>query len=1373
MIKIPRLKLVAGGALTSLVLGLFFVSGVLGYGTVKSHPHLTKEAAIFYNHFEPQNQLSSEEIGWLVLGAIEEDAMPRYTNHFYDPVYSRGWNGNLTAKDWAQSSEKQSTSIKGDQSWEQAIYKYREGNKKEAFIALGHTLHLIEDMAVPEHTRNDTHLPFDSMESPYEKWVEEYLGKNYEPYANQLISDNKNLLNISTLNSAFDELAKFSNENFFSEDSILSSGYNSPPIDGYELINGNWFGIGSINGQKYKLFMIVKNGNLRNLKDISNFSIKDKDSLILSDYLSILGPKAVQYGASVIDLFFRQIETEEKSGTENNKPKSAWDAFRDKVAEVLNIPQLASRSQADKVKSASETTLESGTNPANRIPDVIVLSGPIGAVDSADESPSVSLRDISRRETGDLPQGDNISDESNRSNQSDKTDKPELLLPILFAPQIPPSISVPPPPTPPPAPVPVYYGGQWSLTPTGASVGTNAASPANETTEVEPPAEVQPPNNQTEEPPPTPPPDLSSEALAEEDTTPPLVPQIVLPTNSSEYLTNQSQINFSGTMSTDTARIKIVLIPSLTLPLAEGEGWGGGGCEEFNLLSFDEPQKWSKDFNFSQKDDGEYLFDVFAYDEAGNISPTSSLKISIDRTPPEILEFKVSKNKNNDFELGWTLTPSLPLAEGEGREGEGGDTYDLEYSLNNGEFLLIFESATSTSFVFEPNPKKHKDKYKFRLRAKDEAGNISDWQETQEEIKLPHIVISEIKISGANTGETNDEFVELYNPNSAAVSLSDWKLRPFSASGKEKSYLLRPFSENATIPPFGFYLITHPEGYKHNITPDAVYSTKESLASNNGLVLYSSDEEIIDLVGWGELSTSTLYETAPAPDISKGFSIERKAKINSTQETMSVGGEDEFLGNGFDTDNNSADFILRPNPEPQNSESLSEPREGEFAVPGVIADLKIIWPKTTNLSIAFYFSAPKNANFGETSKYDLRYEETSVPGVCLLNINWAQAASAEAETAPNSNEGAREEIIVLGLEEGKEYCFAVKTWNGLAWSAVSNTTIAATSKEYKKDGSILKHVTYIPPNIVDEYTLTPEQNPYYVASRVDVKQGGKLKIMPGVVIKFGPPYWEASYMRPTEILVRGSLEILGTEDNPIIFTSFKDDRFYGDTNGDGSGSSPAIDNWGGIRNSPESTLPSPHITISHAKVYYSGGGLNFVVSGSYCQKSQKVILDHVYLAYNYQALTHTHLQGVCEDKIIEINNSLIENNKAGFWLKDRGMAKIRNSTFRNNSSWGIYLEAVFSNQLDISQSNIYGNGSYDLQNFCGSSLKTMMGIALCYEKGGWPKQISATSVWWGSADGPQKVTRPNGTTYLKVGDKVDYSGWLTEEADIDMKGDND
>jgi hypothetical protein len=55
-----------------------------------------------------------------------------------------------------------------------------------------------------------------------------------------------------------------------------------------------------------------------------------------------------------------------------------------------------------------------------------------------------------------------------------------------------------------------------------------------------------------------------------------------------------------------------------------------------------------------------------------------------------------------------------------------------------------------------------------------------------------------------------------------------------------------------------------------------------------------------------------------------GGSLERKALSTSTSATMAVGGTDANRGNGYDSDNNSTDFVTRAARQPQNSSSPTE-----------------------------------------------------------------------------------------------------------------------------------------------------------------------------------------------------------------------------------------------------------------------------------------------------------------------------------------------------------------------------------------------------------------------------------------------------------------
>lgn len=289
--------------LTVIVSSALFVSPALVYDAVITHPGLTKEAAELYNK-ENNLKLTTEEIGYLALGAIEEDAPIRWMNHFYDPVHNIGLaNMYDSAKKWSTDEENQINYAKGNNTWQDAIYNYQTGNKKQAFISLGHVLHLLEDMTVPAHTRDDAHPEGD----PYEHWVR-----------NNFKQTPANTIYYNSLNKYFDYLANYSNNNFYSKDTIETNNFKFLKIskamvqkadDGlfyeYEYYK-------NFENIEYPLFF--KGTSLwNNFLPTSNqvFEKKVEDPLILSSHFSLLAPKAIGAGAGVIKLFFEETQKQQ------------------------------------------------------------------------------------------------------------------------------------------------------------------------------------------------------------------------------------------------------------------------------------------------------------------------------------------------------------------------------------------------------------------------------------------------------------------------------------------------------------------------------------------------------------------------------------------------------------------------------------------------------------------------------------------------------------------------------------------------------------------------------------------------------------------------------------------------------------------------------------------------------------------------------------------------------------------------------------------------------------------------------------------------------------------------------------------------------
>ncbi len=176
-----------------IVMGTLALSPIFSsaYEPETTHKALTQEIIKTFNAYYPKLKLGAIESAAVEVGSIGEDDGVRALHHFYDPVYNRGLFGQLSAKNWAQNTLAQAgafrplagaiTGIFGaptDYSWDRAVYDYVWADKSRGLDGLGHILHLIEDMSVPDHTRNDAHPPYGDklfhQASPYEHWADKW-----------------------------------------------------------------------------------------------------------------------------------------------------------------------------------------------------------------------------------------------------------------------------------------------------------------------------------------------------------------------------------------------------------------------------------------------------------------------------------------------------------------------------------------------------------------------------------------------------------------------------------------------------------------------------------------------------------------------------------------------------------------------------------------------------------------------------------------------------------------------------------------------------------------------------------------------------------------------------------------------------------------------------------------------------------------------------------------------------------------------------------------------------------------------------------------------------------------------------------------------
>lgn len=250
--------------------------------------------------------------------------------------------------------------------------------------------------------------------------------------------------------------------------------------------------------------------------------------------------------------------------------------------------------------------------------------------------------------------------------------------------------------------------------------------------------------------------------------------------------------------------------------------------------------------------------------------------------------------------------------------------------------------------------------------------------------------------------------------------------------------------------------------------------------------------------------------------------------------------------------------------------------------------------------------------------------------------------------------------------------------------------------------------------------------PYGTSPDFTVLPGASFTVDPGVVVKF--PRWAG-------IVVKGTLNAVGTEEAPIQFTSMKDDSVGGDTNGDGAATAPAPGDWtdifigtGGIAN------------IAHATARYGGSthyrGADPSSSANIANFSGTLSLSHTEIASSGQF--GLRLKGGVSD----IRNVEIHDNPYGVYSDDGTTqdTTIRSSEIYNNT----YGVTVWTGTLFIEQSSIHDNATRGAFKPNTSPTPTVL----------------AEHNYWGAPDGPSGQGPGTGDA---VSSYVDFAPFLTTD----------
>lgn len=208
-------------------------------------------------------------------------------------------------------------------------------------------------------------------------------------------------------------------------------------------------------------------------------------------------------------------------------------------------------------------------------------------------------------------------------------------------------------------------------------------------------------------------------------------------------------------------------------------------------------------------------------------------------------------------------------------------------------------------------------------------------------------------------------------------------------------------------------------------------------------------------------------------------------------------------------------------------------------------------------------------------------------------------------------------------------------------------------------------------------TWTAARSPYVISGTVTVASDATLTIEPGVVVKF--------YNLSSSLTINGTINAIGTSSSPIVLTSYKDDSNGGDTNGDGSTTTPAAGNWRYLKMADGATAQLDYVTVQYGGAYYAMVWAD--------DNAASVEIDNSTLQYssNYTAQ-------IDPDSTVTITNSTISNTNsyAAVYITG-GTATVQGNTISAASSYGVYSDdaspTIVENTIINSSVGIYFLGS--------------------------------------------------------------------------------
>ncbi len=226
---------------------------------------------------------------------------------------------------------------------------------------------------------------------------------------------------------------------------------------------------------------------------------------------------------------------------------------------------------------------------------------------------------------------------------------------------------------------------------------------------------------------------------------------------------------------------------------------------------------------------------------------------------------------------------------------------------------------------------------------------------------------------------------------------------------------------------------------------------------------------------------------------------------------------------------------------------------------------------------------------------------------------------------------------------------------------------------------------------------------YVVTGNLTLNSGILLTINPNVVIKV---------QNGVNLLFRGTLIAAGKADSQIVFTSYKDDSYGGDTNGDGDLTNPAPSDWRALdftSGSAASVLKNAIVKFGagypSAGLVQMGGGSTPTIDSCYISRGDR---GGLYIAHGTSStVTSTYVTGnngygiqLQSNSEVSFQQCVVQGNgNDGLYSNNGSVPTVINEcTFENNNGNGVTVIGANVAQT-ITNNNFINNngiGIYDI-----------------------------------------------------------------------------